>query len=86
MSLVIRHIRSVPEVCPDCGSRRLSPEEGRREDLPEIAWERPVCTDCGWTGKPVPQSESVPRCLIKMSCSTASVVLATTSVSFLRFR
>jgi hypothetical protein len=57
MSLVIRHIRSVPEVCPACGSPHLSPEEGWRDDLPEVAWERPVCADCGWTGKPVPVSE-----------------------------
>jgi hypothetical protein len=57
MSLVIRHIRSVPEVCPDCGSPHLSPEEGWREDLPEIAWERPICADCGWTGKPIPVGE-----------------------------
>jgi len=54
MSLVLRHIRSVPEQCPNCGSPHLSPEEGWREDLPEVAWERPVCSDCGWTGKPVP--------------------------------
>jgi hypothetical protein len=57
-SLVLRHIRSVPEQCPDCGSPRLFPEEGRRDDLPEIAWERPVCENCGWTGKPVPVDES----------------------------
>jgi hypothetical protein len=57
MSLVLRHIRSVPEQCPDCGSPHLSPEEGSREDLPEVAWERPVCSDCGWTGEPVPVGE-----------------------------
>jgi hypothetical protein len=57
MSLVIRHIRSVPEVCPDCGSPHLMPEEGWREDLPEAVRERPVCADCGWTGKPVPVGE-----------------------------
>jgi hypothetical protein len=54
MSLVLRHIRSVPELCPDCGSPHLSPQEGWREDLPEVLWERPVCSDCGWTGNPVP--------------------------------
>ena len=26
MSLVLRHIRSVPEQCPDCGSPHLSPQ------------------------------------------------------------
>jgi hypothetical protein len=57
MSLVIRHIRSVPELCPECGSSHLFPEEGWREELPEVAWERPVCDDCGWTGKPVPVGE-----------------------------
>ena len=57
MSLVIRHIRSVPEVCPACGSPHLSPEEGWRDNSPEVAWERPVCADCGWTGKPVPVGE-----------------------------
>jgi hypothetical protein len=45
ISLVLRHVRSVPEQCPDCGSPNLSPEEGWREDLPEVAWERPVCAD-----------------------------------------
>jgi hypothetical protein len=53
-SLVLRHAREVPEQCPECGSPHLSPQEGWREDLPEIAWERPVCGDCGWMGKGVP--------------------------------
>ena len=57
MSPVLRHIRLVPELCPECGSRQLSPQEGFRDDLPEIALERPVCADCGWTGKPVPVGE-----------------------------
>jgi hypothetical protein len=56
-SLVLRHTRSVPEQCPDCGSPHLSPEEGWRDDVPEIAWQRPVCPDCGWTGRPVPVGE-----------------------------
>ena len=56
-SLVLRHIRSVPEACPDCGSPHLSPEEGWRKDSPEILWERPVCADCGWMGMPVPVGE-----------------------------
>jgi hypothetical protein len=56
-SLVLRHIRSVPERCPVCGSPHLSPEGGWRDDLPEIAWERPVCADCGWTGMAVPVGE-----------------------------
>jgi hypothetical protein len=59
-SLVIRHIRSVPEQCPNCGSRHLSPEEGWLEDLPEIAWERPICSDCGWAGTPVAVGDRAP--------------------------
>ncbi len=57
MSLVLRHIRLVPELCPECGSPHLSPQEGFRDDLPEVTWERPVCADCGWAGEPVPVSE-----------------------------
>lgn len=53
-SSVIRYIRGVPEVCPACGSHRLSPERGFHQDLPEMEWERPVCDKCGWTGSPVP--------------------------------
>lgn len=53
-SLVLRHVRSVPELCPKCGSPHLLPEEGWHQDLSETLWERPVCSDCGWTGTPVP--------------------------------
>lgn len=56
-SLVLRHIRSVPEACPECGSPHLHPEEGWLKDLPEVLWERPVCSDCGWEGTPVPIDE-----------------------------
>lgn len=58
-SLVLRQLRSVPEQCPNCGSAHLSPQGGWREDLPEVAWERPICKDCGWTGKAVPVGERV---------------------------
>jgi hypothetical protein len=51
-SLVMRHVQSVPEECPNCRSPHLSPQEG--EEFPEVVWERPVCEDCGWTGTPVP--------------------------------
>ncbi|PDS61402.1 hypothetical protein CO653_33425 [Rhizobium anhuiense] len=54
VSLVIRFHREVPDECPDCGSRHLVPEEGRHTGDPGVVWERPVCTDCGWTGKPMP--------------------------------
>ena len=57
MSLVLRHVRQVPELCPECSSPNLAPQEGFRDDLPEIAWERPACADCGWTGKPFPLAE-----------------------------
>ena len=57
MSLVLRHIRSVPEQCPDCGSPHLSPQEGRHEELPDVIWERPFCANCGWAGTLVPVDE-----------------------------
>jgi hypothetical protein len=62
-SAVIRHLRGVPEQCPQCGSQRLSPERGYRQDLPDVEWERPVCDKCGWTGAPVPVTNvpAVPR-------------------------
>ena len=53
-SLVIRHVRSVPEACPACGSSRLLPEHGIHSSLPDMEWERPICEKCGWTGEPVP--------------------------------
>jgi hypothetical protein len=54
ISAVIRHIRGVPEQCPNCGSQRLSPERGYHTDFPDIQWERPTCDKCDWTGEPVP--------------------------------
>ncbi|GAB7549727.1 hypothetical protein [Cupriavidus sp. 8B] len=59
-SAVIRHIRGVPDQCPACGSHRLSPERGYRDDMPDVEWERPACTKCGWVGEPV-KIESVPQ-------------------------
>lgn len=59
-SAVIRHLRRVPEVCPSCGSHRLSPERGHHRDDPEDEWERPTCDICDWTGKPV-QIAKVPQ-------------------------
>jgi hypothetical protein len=53
-SVAIRHLRSVPEACPACGSNRLSPQRGENTAVPDVVWERPVCSKCGWTGKPVP--------------------------------
>jgi hypothetical protein len=57
ISAVIRHLRGVPEHCPACGSQRLSPERGYHSDFPEVTWERPTCTKCGWVGEPVPIEE-----------------------------
>jgi len=53
-SAVIRYLRGVPEACPVCGSHRLSPQRGFREDFPDLEWERPTCDKCDWTGEPVP--------------------------------
>lgn len=51
-SVVLRHIKGVPDNCPACGSRHLTPERGMRSDMPDITFERSVCTKCGWTGEP----------------------------------
>jgi hypothetical protein len=54
ISAIIRHLRGVPEHCPACGSQRLSPERGYHSDFPDVTWERPTCSKCGWAGEPVP--------------------------------
>jgi hypothetical protein len=53
-SLVIRHVRAVPEACPACGSNRLSPQRDFHPSVPDVEWERPTCEKCGWLGDPVP--------------------------------
>jgi hypothetical protein len=53
-SAVIRHMRGVPDVCPACGSHRLSPQRGFDPEAPELEWERPTCDKCDWVGAPVP--------------------------------
>ena len=53
-SLVVRELRGVPAECPKCGSPHLEPEQCENTTLPGILWERPRCTDCGWSGRPVP--------------------------------
>ena len=53
-SLVVRHVRAVPEACPACGSNRLSPQRGFHPSEADVEWERPTCDMCGWTGDPVP--------------------------------
>jgi hypothetical protein len=53
-SLAVRYVRDVPEACPSCESNRLYPQRGENTATPDVVWERPVCSKCGWTGDPVP--------------------------------
>lgn len=53
-SLILRELRGVPSECPTCGSPHLEPEHGENSAAPGVLWERPRCSDCGWTGRPVP--------------------------------
>jgi hypothetical protein len=50
---ILRVLRGVPEECPSCGSPHLEPEHGENSAAPGIVWERPTCTECDWTGRPV---------------------------------
>ena len=59
VSVIIQHIRGVPDSCPACGAQQLSPERGFRENMPDVEWERPTCDDCGWAGTPL-MIQSVP--------------------------
>ena len=54
VSAVIQRLRGVPDQCPACGSRRLSPQRGYDRRSPGIEWERPTCEKCGWTGTLIP--------------------------------
>lgn len=56
-SMTIRHIRGIPDQCPDCESPELKPEEGLHSDCPEVVFERQVCADCGWVGDAIPVGE-----------------------------
>ena len=53
VSTIMRHIRMVPDACPECNSPNLFPETGVRMDSTNVLWERPVCESCGWTGTPI---------------------------------
>jgi cation transport regulator ChaC len=53
-SFILRELRGVPEECPNCGSPHLEPEQGEHTSAPGVVWERPSCSDCGWTGRPLP--------------------------------
>lgn len=57
ISAIIRHVRGVPDICPACGSYRLSPERGSNSATPNIEWERPTCNKCDWVGDPAPIRE-----------------------------
>lgn len=54
ISLILRELRGVPEECPKCGSPLLEPEQGENTAVPGVLWERPHCSNCGWSGRPVP--------------------------------
>lgn len=51
---ILRALRGVPEACPQCGSPHLEPEHGENSTAPGVVWERPICTECDWVGRPVP--------------------------------
>lgn len=53
-SFILRELRGVPEECPNCSSPRLEPEHGKNTAAPGLFWERPHCTECGWTGRAIP--------------------------------
>lgn len=80
VSIIIRHIRDVPEACPDCGSRRLSAQRANPPDEPEVQFERPVCQKCGWTGEPtliteVPEAPTPPSAVPQGDCVIPTVPL-----------
>ncbi|MCS3738245.1 hypothetical protein [Rhizobium sp. BK661] len=60
-SLVARHIKGVPDGCPECGSPDLNPEEGRSSETLGVVWERPLCRECGWVGSAVPVYDEPPE-------------------------
>lgn len=81
-SIIIRHIRKVPESCPACGSRRLSPQRARPPEAPETQYERPICEKCGWTGEPtliteVPEAPVEPRGAPEGDCVIPTMPLRT---------
>jgi hypothetical protein len=51
LSILIRHVRKVPEACPACASRRLYPQRAHDPGEPAAEYERPVCDKCGWIGE-----------------------------------
>jgi hypothetical protein len=63
VSLVLRHLRGVPDACPACGSTRLSPQRGFLSSAPDLKFERPTCAKCGWVGDPVPILDRPQHCV-----------------------
>lgn len=59
VSMVIQHVRGVPDACPSCGSHKLTPLRAFNPEEPEEEWERPACTKCDWMGEPVTISKAV---------------------------
>lgn len=53
-TLILRELRGVPEECPNCGSPHFEPQQGENTAVPGVLWERPICIDCGWTGRALP--------------------------------
>lgn len=65
-AICIRQLRSVPDQCPACKSSRLFPEEGLDPKNPEVIFERPVCSECGWAGDPVQVGERTEKELAQL--------------------
>jgi hypothetical protein len=79
ISTIIRHLRGVPDQCPQCGSSRLEPQHAQNPANPEDIWERPGCQKCGWTGnetrtKPIRStSKKKLKSKVKGECSIQAV-------------
>lgn len=50
VSMVIHHIRGVPEARPSCGAHKLTPLRPTDPEDPDAEWERAACTKCDWLG------------------------------------
>lgn len=50
---LVRRARGVPDQCPECGSRKLSPERAVDPADQQNIYERAVCDRCAWRGATV---------------------------------
>lgn len=80
ISVLIRHVRKVPESCPACGSSRLFPQRAHDPEEPEAEYERAVCDKCGWIGEAtriteVPMAPARPSAPPEGECSISTVPL-----------